>query len=318
VEILDNLRETIQRELNNLELVVGWEQGYDPLHGTPIFIRSPEDADRLIWSPLCGHNLASYLPGLKGRKVGILVKGCDSRSVIQLLQEGLISRDEIVIFGIPCRGVVDLTKIKARLNVARIKEISFDDNAIVVETDQQREEILLDDVLAAKCLSCQYPTPLIYDHLAAEALPSQRPDELLYQEVEEVEALDAKERMAHWERELERCIRCYACRNACPLCVCQDVCAAESRNPHWLTQRTGAKEKAMWHIMHALHLAGRCTDCGECERACPLDIPIQRIRRKINKEIKELFDYEAGLNLEDTPPLYTFKVEEPTIKESQQ
>jgi formate dehydrogenase subunit beta len=48
-----------------------------------------------------------------------------------------------------------------------------------------------------------------------------------------------------------------------------------------------------------------------------MDIPIQRIRRKINKEIKELFAYEAGVSLEDTPPLYTFKVEEPTIKESE-
>jgi Na+-translocating ferredoxin:NAD+ oxidoreductase RnfC subunit len=74
----------------------------------------------------------------------------------------------------------------------------------------------------------------------------------------------------------------------------------------------------MWQIMHAMHLAGRCTDCGECERACPMTIPIQRIRRKLNQEIKELFAYEAGIDPEATPPLYTFQVEEPTIKEKGQ
>lgn len=313
--ILDKLKDGIQRELEGLEFVIGWEQGYDSLHASPLFIRAPGDIDRLIWNPLCVHNLASYLPSLKGRRVGILLKGCDSRSVIQLLQEGLIKREEIVIFGIPCRGVVDLSKIKSRIDISQMGAVSLTDDTVVIEIPQGREEIPLEDVLATKCLSCQYPTPLIYDHLAGEALPPQRPIEVVYKEVEVIEELDVQDRLAHWERELDRCIRCYACRNACPLCVCQDYCAAESRNPRWLSQRTGVSEKVMWHIMHALHLAGRCTDCGECERACPMDIPIQRIRRKINKEIKELFGYEAGVNPEDTPPLYTFKVEEPTIQE---
>ncbi len=301
--------------MEGLEFVIGWEQGYDPLHASPLYIRSREDIDRLIWNPLCVHNLTPYLPKLKGRKVGIIVKGCDSRSIIQLLQEDLINRDEIVIFGIPCRGVVDVAKIRARTDVSQVKDVSFGEKTIAIETPEGRQEIPIEEVLASKCRSCLYPTPLVYDHLADDPIAPEKPRESLFVEVEDIETLDVKERLAHWERELDRCIRCYACRNACPLCVCQDYCAAESRDPHWFSQRTGVNEKVMWQIMHALHLAGRCTDCGECERACPMDIPIQRIRRKINKEIKGLFDYEAGINPEDTPPLYTFKVEEPTIQE---
>jgi len=317
VAVLEKVKEAIKRELDGLTFVIGWGEGYDPLHASPIYVRSRGDIDQLIWNPLCVHNLTSYLPKLKGRKVGIVIKGCDSRSVVQLLQEGLINRDDLVIFGIPCRGVVDMAKIKARMDISQIKSVAFTEKAIVIVTPKGRREIPLEEVMAAKCLSCQYPTPLVYDHLAGDALSPKRTAASLYDEVKEIEQLDPKERLAHWERELDRCIRCYACRNACPLCVCQDHCAAESRNPHWFSQRTGVNEKVMWQIMHALHLAGRCTDCGECERACPMDIPIQRIRRKLNKEIKELFDYEAGVNQEDTPPLYTFKAEEPTIKEKE-
>lgn len=315
VTVLDKVKEAITRELEGLAFVIGWQQGYDPLHAAPFFIRSREDIDRLIWSPLCVHNLATYLPKLKGRKVGVIIKGCDSRSIVQLLRERLINREELVVFGIPCRGVVDMTKIRARVDCSQVTNVSFTEKIISIKTPDGRREIPLDEVLATKCLSCQYPTPLVFDHLADAAFSAQRPAAALDSEVEEIEHLDLKERLAHWEKELDRCIRCYACRNACPLCVCQDQCAAESRNPHWFSQGSGVNEKVMWQIMHALHLAGRCTDCGECERACPMAIPIQRIRRKINKEIKELFAYEAGIDPEATPPLYTFEVEEPTIKE---
>lgn len=315
MEPLNRLKEDIRKELGNLDVVIGWEQGYDALHATPLFIHSDDDVERLIWSPLCAHNLVSYLPGLKGRRVGIVVKGCDSRSVVQLLQEGLINREELVIFGVPCTGVVDLAKLRARLSAGPITAVSIKDGTVSVTTPQGMQEIPLEEVLPSKCRSCRYPTPLVSDHMAGDPLEPRGSEDLLYDEVRELDDLDVEARRAFWERELNRCIRCYACRNACPLCVCQDHCAAESRNPHWLSQRSEMGEKVMWQLMHALHVAGRCTDCGECERACPMDIPIQRIRAALNREIRELFGYEAGVNVEDTPPLYTFKVEEPTIKE---
>jgi len=303
-------------EQGKVDYIIGFEPGSLKFTTTPLITSDKDDIDRLIINPFIVNNLSQFLNEVKGR-VGIVAKGCDSRSVVQLLQEGLIRREDVVIFGIPCRGVVDLSKIRARINTTQIKGVSFKDDTITIETSQGVENIPLDDVLATKCLSCQYPTPVLYDYLNGEALPALRATELLYTDVDKIETMDIKERLAYWERELDRCIRCYACRNACPMCVCQDFCAADARNPHWLSQKTGIGEKVMWQIMHALHLAGRCTDCGECERACPMDIPIQRIRRKINKEIRELFDYEAGISPDGKPPLYTFQPEEPTIKEKE-
>ena len=59
-------------------------------------------------------------------------------------------------------------------------------------------------------------------------------------------------------------------------------------------------------MIHAFHLAGRCTGCGECERVCPMEIPVALVKEKLNQIVKELLDYEAGLDPEAKPPLMTF------------
>ncbi|MEA4855186.1 4Fe-4S dicluster domain-containing protein, partial [Solidesulfovibrio sp.] len=128
-------------------------------------------------------------------------------------------------------------------------------------------------------------------------------------------AMSVPERMAFWRYHMERCIRCYACRNACPMCVCRDHCIAQSREPHWLTQEDTATEKLFFQVVHAMHLAGRCTECGECQRACPMDIPVLALKKHLNRTIHDLFSYQAGVDPQAIPPLLQFKLEEDNIKE---
>jgi ferredoxin len=71
----------------------------------------------------------------------------------------------------------------------------------------------------------------------------------------------------------------------------------------------------MFQIIHAVHLAGRCTGCGECQRACPAGIPVLLLKRTLSRGVTELFDYDAGMDQDATPPLLTFQVEEAKIKE---
>jgi ferredoxin len=314
---LDSIKEKIKNALPGLECVIGWQQGFDPLHATPLFMRQPEDVDRLIWGPLNVHNTAAYLTGLKGKKVGVVVKGCDSRSIVELIQEKIIKREDIVIFGMPCSGVVDITKVSRHVtDLGRVSAVDSAGSALKLTTPGGEAVIAWDEVWADKCIACQYPNAIISDHFDGEPLaPSIGGRDPAAEEISRLEAMSPKELMEYWAENMKRCIRCYACRSACPMCVCRDFCIAQTRDPRWQDQNDSVKEKLMFQMIHSMHLAGRCTECGECQRACPMDIPILALRRKTNRVIKELFDYQAGILPDAVPPLFTFKVEEDNIKE---
>ncbi|MGE4193644.1 MAG: 4Fe-4S dicluster domain-containing protein [Pseudodesulfovibrio sp.] len=311
---LEELKREIKERLPDLDVVIGWEQGFDPLRTSPLFMRTAEDVDRLLWGPLCVHNLATYLPGLKGRKVGIVVKGCDGRSVVELLQEKLIDRDQVVVFTMPCEGVLSLRKVqKAVGDLDYVESVETDADGVRITADGVDHLLRFEDVAASKCARCGVHTAPLSDVLVGAADTREAEDD--YADVTAFEARPQEERLAFWLSEMDRCVRCYACRNACPLCVCRDHCVAQSRDPHWLSQEDSVRDKWFFQMIHAVHLAGRCTECGECERACPVGIPLLLFKRKMNKEIHELFGYRAGMDVNAVPPLQAFKVEEDNIKE---
>jgi formate dehydrogenase (coenzyme F420) beta subunit len=308
------LSERFEKVFDDLEVVLGWEMGYDCLHATPVFIRQASELGKLIWNPLCSHNLSGYLvnpldaaPRQDGKKIGICVKGCDSRSVVALIQEKFISRERLYIVGIPCRGTVDLRRlIQITPSIKDIKALAIDGDELVVDTGQAIARCPLKKVVARKCLQCRHPNPVIYDELMGEPVALWVTDDQAFAFVDKLESHSLAERLAFWETEVDRCIRCYACRNACPLCICQDGCIAQTRAPKWLTPKERVSEKFFYHMIHAFHLAGRCTGCGECERVCPMEIPVALIKEKLNQIVKAMLDYEAGLDPKATPPLMTF------------
>ncbi|WP_462326246.1 4Fe-4S dicluster domain-containing protein [Desulfobaculum sp.] len=314
---VETLKKLILDRLGDVDFVLGWQAGYDPLHASPLRMHTPEDVDKMVFDQRCVHNLATYLPSLKDKTVGVVIKGCDSRSVIQLLQEKLISRDNLVIFGMPCEGVVSHNKLRRHMDVNRVTGVTFHGETITITTDEGERDFPFADIAADKCLSCKYPNPLVFDHIAGEPIQPREEIENRFARLEKFEDQPLEDRFRFWQEELSRCTRCYACRNACPLCVCRDHCIAETRDPHWLSQETGVQEKWMFQLIHAMHTAGRCTECGECERACPMDIPVLMLKKKLNREVLDLFDYEAGLDECATPPLFTFKVEEDHIEEKE-
>ena len=313
---LEELKAAIRGHLDSLDCVIGWEQGYDPLHATPLFIRTEADLDRLNISPLAVHNLATYATGFKGKKIGIVVRGCHSRSIIELLTEKLIERDEVVLFGLCCDGVVSQRKIRAALpaDPGLVEAVEIGQDELQITVAGEKASIKMQDVLADKCQVCAYPDPLISDVLIGEKHAARPSDSSLACQ-ETFEAKSGAEKLAFWQDTMSRCIRCYACRNVCPMCVCQDYCIASSRDPLWMSQENTPAENFMFQMIHVSHLTGRCTECGECERACPVDIPLMLLRRYMNKQVREVFGHQAGIALDKTPPLLTFQVEEARIKE---
>ena len=311
----ERLKEVVAEILPGVDAVIAYGQGFDAAHGEPCFVTKKEEVEGLILNPLSEHNLASYLPSRKNKKTGVVVKGCDSRTIVQFLQEGLVKRENLVIIGVPCTGVVSAKKLARALDHQTVEDVRFEGETVIARTPRGEKRLALADVTPDKCRTCRYPTPLIYDVLVGEPIESDKDPAAVYDDVRELMGKSLEERKAYWEKEIGRCTRCYACRNACPLCVCQDSCIAETRDPHWQSQRSNLSEKMMFHFIHAIHLAGRCTECGECERACPMDIPLGKLKKKINMDMLDLFDYVPGIVCEDKPPLYTFKVEEKKIEE---
>lgn len=322
---LDELKAAIKEMLGNgLDIVIGWQEGDDAAHTVPLFMRKPEDVDRLVWGPFNVNNPATYLTGLIGRtlpqdklpKVGVVVKGCDSRSVVELLQENLIPRENITIFSLPCEGTFDMARIDQELGRYRtIDKVVYDEAGVTITADGKDHRFCITDCAQGKCYNCAMPKAKVSDVSFGDA-PAIEKQPGTPPELAMLDAMTLEQRFAFWKGEMERCIRCYACRNACPMCVCKDYCIADSREPHFITQENTTREKLYFQCIHTMHLAGRCTLCGECQRACPMGIPILALRQQIARVIAGLFDgYQSGMDAEAEPPLLTYQKEEAHIKQ---
>jgi len=290
---------------------IGYETGSDSLRVTPCFLKSGQAASRLVWNPLCANNLSKYLLDFKNveGRVGIIVKGCDSRSVVELLKENQINRDKVFIVGIPCSGIVDREKLLEVLGVSPgdVVAVEDDGDAFLVTLKGGNQRVEKEKVLRGECLVCKYPTPLVYDVLLGEAISSLPWVGDEYSLVKEQEALSSEEKALYWNREFSQCIRCYACRNICPVCTCPE-CIFDKKAPRWITKANDVSENLVYHLVRAFHVAGKCIDCGECERACPMNIPLRSLNKKVEKDLLELFDYTAGIDVEQQPPLTTYQL----------
>jgi formate dehydrogenase subunit beta len=300
-----DIRETIANWLRSgeIELFIGYEKGTVPLRATPAFVRKPEDVDRLIWDATCENNLVTFLNRHKGKKVGIMVKGCDSRAIVGLLQEGQLLRENLRIVGVSCPGVIDVKRVAQLLDmpVEDIDEATLEDGTILVRGQRLDWKEAIFDL----CRVCAYHNPEIADVRIGQAIVD-APAEDPYAQVREMEALDDD---ARWERttnELQRCNLCYACRNACPLCYC-NTCFADRTMPRWFGQTSGPEDIQFFQIIRTFHLAGRCVGCGACTRACPQGVNLSLFLDKLRQDVVELYSYEAGTDPKAKPPLTTFR-----------
>ncbi len=310
---MENLSKEIQEaarklfEEEKVDLVIGFEAGSLPLRATPCFIRSAEDTDRLVWNSRCENNLAVYLPKKKER-IGIIAKGCDSRSIVGILKEMQISRENLVIIGIPCSGVVDRKKINEKLQGREPLEVEETTDEMVIKGNGFEEILKLSDILCENCMTCTHRNPVIHDILIGEQIEEQT-DVDEFETVKAFEEKSSDEKWSYFSKQAEKCIRCYACRNACPECFCEECCV-DSNQPEWFGKSVAMTDTQVFHIMRSFHLAGRCVDCGACVKACPMDVDLRFFNKKIEKDVKELFSYEAGVDPEAAPPLNTFNTDD--------
>ncbi|MBE7061085.1 MAG: 4Fe-4S ferredoxin [Clostridiales bacterium] len=293
--------------------VLGLKKGEFSYDQTPTVFTDIESMKKdFVFDDFSGANFSKYL--VKETKKGegktlVFLKPCDTYSFNQLLTEHRFDREKVYVVGIACDGMVDIKKIKGALGDG-VVSVDCSTDTLKVETLYDGvKEIAKADVLAERCRNCKSKKHVAYDELIGEdgeVVASNR-----FDQVEELEKMSADERFAFWQNELSRCIRCNACRDVCPACTCEK-CVFD--NPNSGVQNKAAAnsfEEQMFHIIRAFHVAGRCTDCGECSRVCPQQIPLHLLNRKFIKDINGFYgEYQAGEVEGSRAPLVNYTKED--------
>lgn len=295
--------------------VLGWKAGDLPYNPEPAYFEKEEDLEEFVYNGFCGANLSKYmieaskLPG----KTLVCLKPCDTYSFQQLMKEHRVDREKAYIIGVGCKGKLDIEKIR-KMGIKGIKSIagaSLEDEAetLTIETLYGEKKVPYKDAMLERCHVCKGKDHMIFDEIIGESKETKDGDR--FAEVERIEAMSPEEKFAFFQKELSKCIRCNACRNVCPACSCRKCVFDSNKFDSAQKANVDSFEEKMFHIIRAFHVAGRCTDCGECSRVCPQGIPLHLFNRKFIKDIDELYgEYQAGADLEERGPLTSYQLDD--------
>jgi ferredoxin len=218
----------------------------------------------------------------------LLDSACIANLSGYLIAEGLLSDEKRVGIFLKPDGIrtINILAAEAQLNIEQIVVLGFD--------------ITGQEVTALKGEGAGDFSALI------ESIKEGAPEALKNPLIDKLEQMNPKERFAYWQTEFSRCIKCYACRQACPMCYCRR-CIVDCNQPQWVNTSSHTLGNFEWNIVRAFHLSGRCVGCGNCDRACPVNIPLRLINARMAQEVLGSFDHFAGMSETQEPVLASFK-----------
>jgi ferredoxin len=125
---------------------------------------------------------------------------------------------------------------------------------------------------------------------------------------------DDRERLDFWKAQYSKCIKCYGCRDVCPVCACEECMMADHE---WVRGGSIPPLFASFHLIKAYHMADRCVECLECEAACPVSIPLAEMYGRLLRDVERRFDYVTGAHVEEKPPLLTALMDSAILEEEE-
>ena len=295
-------------ESGEVARVVGWKKGDFVFDPSPAVFESVEELEKdFVYNWFCGANLSKYLIQIakKEGKTAVFLKPCDTYSFNQLVKEHRIKRENVYVIAVECLAKLDVEKIKAQ-GVSSVVGVEVVEKKVSV-TDMYGDVTVLNkpDVVLTKCATCNKTHQVSDEEIILHERPQRDVDR--FAEVAKLEAMTEDERFAYWRNQLSKCIRCNACRNVCPACSCVK-CVFDNPASGIAAKANDDKfEEQLFHVIRAFHVAGRCTDCGECSRVCPQNIPLHLLNRKFIKDIDGFYgEYQAGETSEGKTPLTSY------------
>jgi ferredoxin len=324
-------------EKGTVRAVIGYRTSTAGALAEPFVFTDVETVEQMIFGPGCVQNLALYLVNDKkerahqkapdNRPVAVVAKGCDAKAITVLLQEKHFKRDSVHVIGVSCEGtgVADMKKLAKAAGGKPVLAVAFDgDDSFLVRTIEGEASVPAAEGMADRCLECRQAHPQLADVTFGEA-KADRGFHAPFQAVKHAMKQEQDDRFAFWARQFDRCLRCYACRSVCPMCYCEecvvdsiqfavlpDTTAEEKANRiKWIERSPARSESAMYHMVRAIHLAGRCVDCAECERVCPVNIPLRLLNTRLEMEAFETFDYNPGSDMNAPTLTSSFRETDP-------
>ena len=314
-ELISRAKELL--ESGEVARVLGWRKGENVWDVEPAFFANAEELSDFVYNGFCGANLSKYMieaSKLEGKTL-VFLKPCDTYSFNQLIKEHRVNREKAYISGVGCKGKIRPENIDAN-GILDVIGADYPDAAenLTVKTLYGDKEVTYKSAMLERCHVCKGKEHMVYDELMGESVDTIDADR--FAEVAKIEAMSPEEKFAFFQSELSKCIRCNACRNVCPACSCRKCVFDSTKFDSAQKANTTSFEEKMFHIIRAFHVAGRCTDCGECSRVCPQGIPLHLFNRKFIKDINELYgDFQAGADIDTKGPLTNFRLDdcEPSI-----
>ena len=331
--VQDIVRGMLQAGL--VEEVLAFGRGEDETDIVPLFITEQKDVDRIITTSHYPSSLAKLVAerGDKDKKSGVVIRSCDARAMVELAKRQQVNLENLYIIGIECYGIVKTTDRNHEVYIF-LEQMEIDGEL----------ESLDETILSPSCRRCEYPVPTMADvscriepngecsviantekgrvvlsaaNIAIKegsqpdvAAMKERAARWQEKEFDELKKMKPRERLNYWLSLFGRCRKCYACRDACPLCYCKDCCLDPERP---LIEREKIPPDMLFHVCRLIHVGDSCCNCGQCEAACPMGIPLSKVYHMLSKDLGSIFGYEPGLDVSSLPPV-SMVTEEDLVK----